>query len=388
MTRPCELSFPAPTESGSLAPQVAHPHVLIFSTLGHGSNEEDRIRSLLGHFDPEVFRFDRASKRRMFLRLLLKIYRTFPSLIVMEGTGLAGGLALILARLLFGCQYVVSSGDAVGPWVAGRVRFLGPLFGLYERILCKLAAGFIGWTPYLAGRALTFGTRRVMTASGWAPFLRSEKEQAADRIRVRRELGIPPGQLVVGLAGSLVWSRRYGYCYGWELVEAARRVRRSDVTFLIVGDGDGRLRLAARAAALPQERVIFTGRLRQDQLPAYYASMDVGSLPQSVDGVGSFRYTTKLSEYLASRLPVVTGQIPLAYDLDDGWLWRLSGDAPWTERYVAGLAELIDQLTPAELEAKRAAVPTAPPEFDHGRQVARATAFVNDLLAARTTSPE
>ena len=61
--------------------------------------------------------------------------------------------------------------------------------------------------------------------------------------------------------------------------------------------------------------------------------MDVASLPQSVDGVGSFRYTTKLSEYLAARLPVVTGEIPLAFDLDDGWMWRLPGDAPWEERY-------------------------------------------------------
>jgi hypothetical protein len=53
----------------------------------------------------------------------------------------------------------------------------------------------------------------------------------------------------------------------------------------------------------------------------------------SVDQVGSFRYTTKLSKYLAFGLPVITGQIPLAYDLDDGWIWRLAGDAPW----IAGI---------------------------------------------------
>lgn len=177
----------------------------------------------------------------------------------------------------------------------------------------------------------------------------------------------------------MVWTRRAGYCYGSELVEAAHRVRRPDVTFLLVGDGTGKPRLEARAAGLPPGRVVFTGRVPQAELPALYAAMDVGSLPQSVDRVGSFRYTTKLSEYLAMRLAVVTGQIPLAYDLDGGWLWRLSGHAPWTAEYVAALADMLDRLTPDELAAKRAAIPATPPEFDYATQAARTAAFVRDL---------
>jgi hypothetical protein len=109
--------------------------------------------------------------------------------------------------------------------------------------------------------------------------------------------------------------------------------------------------------------------------------MDLASLPQSVDAVGSFRYTTKLSEYLAACLPIVTGQIPLAYDLDGGWLWRLPGPNPWHPQYYRALADLLERLTPSELDMKRAAVPLCPPEFDRERQVARVTAFVQDLLA-------
>ena len=134
--------------------------VVAFSTLGHGSNDEARIRDLLRDVGCELFPFDRAHKVRMFRRLLLEMWRIRPDLVVMEGTGLAGGAALILARALFGQRYLVSSGDAVGPWVGTRSRLLGPVFGLYERMLCRLAAGFIGWTPYLVGRALTFGTPR------------------------------------------------------------------------------------------------------------------------------------------------------------------------------------------------------------------------------------
>ena len=42
----------------------------------------------------------------------------------------------------------------------------------------------------------------------------------------------------------------------------------------------------------------------------FLAAFDLASLPQSVDRVGSFRYSTKLSEYLAAGLPIVTSQIP------------------------------------------------------------------------------
>ena len=60
-------------------------------------------------------------------------------------------------------------------------------------------------------------------------------------------------------------------------------------------------------------------------MPDYLCAFDVGSLSQSVDPVGSFRYTTKLSEYLAVGLPVITGEAPVAYDLDEGYLWRVPG---------------------------------------------------------------
>jgi hypothetical protein len=356
------------------------PNVLAFANLGPGSNEEYRIRELLGRFNPEVVPFDRACKFRMFWRLLRVIRRVRPDLVVMEGTGISGGAALIVSRLLFGQHFVVSSGDAVGPWVGSRSRLLAPIFGLYERLLCRFAKGYIGWTPYLAGRALTFGCKQAITAAGWAPFVRSPEEQSADRARTRQLLDIPHDHLVVGIAGTMHWSNRHSYCYGRELIDAARLTSRETVTYLLVGDGNGRERLERLASGLPSRRVVFAGRVPQEELPAFYAAMDVGSLPQSVDGVGSFRYTTKLSEYLAFGIPIVTGQIPMAYDLDSGWLWRLPGRAPWDRRYVAALAGLIDRLSPEELTSKRSSVPVSMPEFDLKAQVARVEAFVNDLV--------
>ena len=138
--------------------------------------------------------------------------------------------------------------------------------------------------------------------------------------------------------GSLGWHERAGYCYGAELVRAAARVERDDVFVLVVGDGSGRAHLEEIAGERLGRSVLLPGAVPREEVPLALAAMDVGSLPQSVDGVGAFRYTTKISEYLAANLPVVTGEIPLAYDLDEGWLWRLPGDSPWDERYLAALA--------------------------------------------------
>jgi hypothetical protein len=112
--------------------------------------------------------------------------------------------------------------------------------------------------------------------------------------------------------------------------------------------------------------------------------MDVASLPQSVDRVGSFRYTTKLSEYLAAGLPIVTGETPLAYDLDDGWLWRLPGSAPWDGRYVSELGALMTRLDAAEIRAHRERVPRESPTFSRERQQRQVERFVRDILAARS----
>jgi len=353
--------------------------IVALATQGTGGDDEARLLTLLEDFPVSVVLFERGNRWRSFRVLLSAVLRRRPNLVVMEGTGLAGGLAIWLGRILAGVPYVVSSGDAVGPFVAAQRPMLGPLFALYERLLCRWSAGYIGWTPYLAGRALSFGAPRAMTAPGWAPFS-LVGTLAEARSRIRTQIGIDANDLVFGLVGSLAWTRRVNYCYGLELVRAFRRTNRPNLKVLIVGDGTGRARLEKEAGARLGQSIVLTGRVRRDEVPSYLAAMDVASLPQSVDQVGSFRYTTKLSEYLAAGLPVVTGQIPLAYDMGGDWLWRLPGNAPWDNKYIDALADLLAGITSKELHTRRAAVPKNPPEFDRARQIRRVTAFLNDLL--------
>ncbi len=357
--------------------------LLAFATQGAGGDDEARVRALLENFQVDIFPFDRRARLRTFLRLLAAIRRHRRHLIVMEGSGVAGGAAVLLGRLLFAASYVVSSGDAVGPFVAARLPLLGFIVSLYERLLCRAASGFIGWTPYLTGRAIGFGSPRAMTAPGWAPFSHASGELAHSRACMRAKLGIPADGLVAGIVGSLAWTKSVGYCYGLELVEALRRCPRPDAYAVIVGDGDGRKRIEQLAGEHLGTRIIFTGKVPRDQVCHYLAAMDIASVPQSVDRVGSVRYSTKLSEYLAAGLPVITGRLPMAYDLDEGWLWRLPGNAPWDDRYIDSLAKLIARVDARELMAKRCAALSKMREFDRGRQIARATDFISDLLADR-----
>jgi hypothetical protein len=358
--------------------------VLTVSTKGIGTNEDLRIRTLLENFTPEAFPYDPKMKLRSFRLLLARLARERPSLVCVEGTGIAAGLAVLLGSALFKIPYVISSGDAVGPFVASQSRIFGPAFALYERALCHCAAGFIGWTPYLAGRALTFGVRRAITAAGWAPREISEGELLQARREIRAHHGIPENAIVVGVAGSLAFAKRAKYCYGLDVVQALSRVRRPDIHGLIVGGGSGMAKLEVLAGPRLNRTIHIPGPVAYDDVFRYLAAMDLGMLSQSVDGVGSFRYTTKLSEYLAVGLPVVTSQIPIAYDIPGDWLWRLPGDAPWKSQFIDALANLLQTIDHEAIRRKREAVPRHHEFFDRSAQVARVTAFVHDLIEDQT----
>jgi hypothetical protein len=347
---------------------------LACASQGAGSEDEARLRALVGAFEAEFFAFDRADKPGSFFRLVQTMRVGGFGLFVLEGTGVAAGLAAILGRVLFGRRYVLSSGDAVAPFLAARMPLGWPVFFAYEWLLYACCDGFIGWTPYLVGRALTLGAPRGVTVPGWAPFERDAETLRREGAAVRAELGIAPEAMVFGIAGSLAWNSRVQFCYGMELVRAARLAGHA-ATVLIVGDGEGRAHVEAAAGDALGKTVFLTGRVPRERVPAYLAAMDVGSLPQTMDGIGSFRYTTKIAEYRAAGLPLVTSEIPMAYDLDDGAVVRLPGKTPWSLEYLAALAELMRS-------ARREGLPKGAggSEFARGPQLRRVTAFLEDLL--------
>jgi glycosyltransferase involved in cell wall biosynthesis len=371
-------TFATPLVESSKTPTI---RVLGIATQGAGGNDEARLRTLLRNFDAEILPFDRAFKRQMTVDIVRKIRTRQFRIAVMEGTGLSGGLALMIGRLTEGVPYVVSSGDAVAPFLSRLLPWSHPFAGIYERALYRLSDGFIGWTPYLVGRALTFGARRAITIPGWASFQRTPEQVDSARREVRSRLGIPQDAVVFGIAGSLVWNENLQYSYGLEMVRAMSLVTRPEIRVLIVGDGTGAPRLRELAGERLGKTIIMTGNVPRSAVPDYLAAMDIGSLPQSVDAVGSFRYTTKLPEYLSLSLPIVTGQTPLSYDFIDDWLWRLPGDAPWADVYIRSLAELMKTVTLEQIGKKRNNVGRLSHLFDENEQVIRATCFIKELCA-------
>jgi len=350
-----------------------------FATKGSGSNEAQRMEALLaGLPGAQELPFDKADKRGSFVRLWRAVKSARPDLLVMEGTGIAGGAVCLLARWLLGVRYVVSSGDAVGPFVRASHPVLGLAFGVYERLLCRFCAGFIGWTPYLCGRAMTFGAPKAVTAEGWVI---GSGGGGASRGDIRTRWGVPEEALVVGIVGSLVWNPRHQWCYGMDLVRAARMVDRPDLCVVVVGGGDGLPHLREAAGDLLGKRIFLPGPVALEEVMPALRAMDAGSLPQSVDGVGSFRYTTKLPEYFAARLPVITHQIPAAYDLGCGGIWRLPGRVPWGEVSHCALVDLLREMDRTMIAEKAAQLPTEGTiGFSLPQQSRRVAAFLEDLL--------
>ncbi len=360
------------------------PKICALATQGLSSGDGSRLRALVGDLDVVFVDVTRGSfGQRLLLTpwsVIREVRRVSPDLVLMEGTGIGGGMPLIVMRLLFGIPYVFSTGDAIGPYLASRWRALALPGSIYEHVLCRLAAGVIGWTPYLTGRAMSLGAPRAMTAPGWIP-QRPLEERQQDRVRVRAQLNIPAEALVIGIVGTLMWNKRYSYCYGLEIVNAVRRSARRDVIALVIGSGSGRRVLESEAGAELGERVRLIGPVPREEVPAYLAAMDIGSLPQSVDQVGGFRYATKLAEYVAAGLPVVTGQTAASYDLDTGWIWRISGDAPWDPTYLNSLVTMIEGVTSDEIDQKRRAIIDQPPDSHQRADGTRVSRFLLDVIA-------
>jgi glycosyltransferase involved in cell wall biosynthesis len=203
----------------------------------------------------------------------------------------------------------------------------------------------------------------------------------ADAAALRRHLGIPADDLVVGLIGSLRLSAGTGLCYGWDVVEASGLLRDEPVRALLVGDGSGLEKLRRRAAELGvADRIVFTGRVEHTQIPSYLSAMDVCVSTQSNDAVGQGRTTCKLPEYLACDRFVVATRVGTAADvLPDEMLLPYDGtvDRGHPQRLADKLRELVPRR--AELRAGAGTRALALERFDYDVLAPRLRTFLEDV---------
>ena len=126
--------------------------------------------------------------------------------------------------------------------------------------------------------------------------------------RLATELGIRDGEIVVGYISTFT-----GYEGITTLIDAAAELigRGRRVRVLLVGDGEERKALEARARTMGiADRVVFAGRVRHDQVLAYYGLIDVFVVPRTDDRVSRLVTPLKPYEAMATERALIVSDVP------------------------------------------------------------------------------
>lgn len=358
--------------------------ILCISTAGKGGQDELRMKRLASSLDAEITYYcvDRSVSRMVASQNLWQFLKSSKwDLVYQEGTGIVGGANLILAALLRKQPFVVSSGDPIGGYFRTTKGFMiGSIFEIYEYFLYQMSTGFIGWTPYLTGAALKMGAKRAVTVEGAVDLDIFHQYAQTRRVEIRQKYGIPENHVVCGVVGSLRWSTSQSYCYGYELVETLKHVKREDVSILIVGDGDGKSRLLQLVPETLRSRVIFTGRLPEEEVVDAINAMNIGFVTQSGE-LGRYRLSTKLPEYLACGVPVAMSPIAGFYDYTAAAGWALPDLHPASSEFHQRCAQWIDHLSWKDIaEKSEQSREIAHRYFDYAIVTEKFRTFIHSLL--------
>ncbi len=138
-------------------------------------------------------------------------------------------------------------------------------------------------------------------------------DPVADGLTARAELGIRPDDLVLFFMGWL-----YDFA---GVVEVAAGLQQAPphVRLLVVGDGDAYPELCRLRDAGLGDRLILTGRVPYDRIPALLATADVALLPFRRVPATEHIVPIKLYEYMAAGKPVIASLLPgVQRDIGEG----------------------------------------------------------------------
>ncbi len=201
-------------------------------------------------------------------------------------------------------------------------------YGYHGRLLTALFVGAERWAAIHTDRLVALTPREVRdhlelgigTAARFRVVhsgvdLEALAVDAGTGLRTRAELGLPASSVVVGTVGRLTAVKGQV-----DLVAAVAALGDPRIRLLLVGDGEERASLTARAAALGvRDQVCFAG-WRAD-VPRLLAAMDIFVLPSYNEGMGR-----ALVEAMGSGLAVIAtavGGVPAVVDSGvDGLLVR------------------------------------------------------------------
>lgn len=128
----------------------------------------------------------------------------------------------------------------------------------------------------------------------FSPDLRSDK--------IRADFGVGPDDFLVGYCGL------HGLAQGLEvIIDAAERLKdRSDIKFVMIGDGPTKSELLKKADDLKLSNLVFFDRRPKSQMPGILASLDVSLVPLLARFPGTM--PSKVYEALASATPPIVAK--------------------------------------------------------------------------------
>jgi rhamnosyl/mannosyltransferase len=217
------------------------------------------------------------------------LWRRPASCVVLHEPNPVAGTALFLhvpaARLI-----VWHHSDLLRPWWAPHT------YGRIQRALYRRAACVIVSSPILATRSsLVQEAQRVAVVPFGIPVERY-RETSALAEKLRRSIAGP----------RLLFVGRFVYYKGVDVLIDA--MAKSAGTLMMVGDGPLEPELRRRVAAHGLERrVLFLGRVADEDLPAYYQASDLFVLP-SVAKTEAFGVVQV--EAMAAGVPVISTSLP------------------------------------------------------------------------------
>lgn len=122
---------------------------------------------------------------------------------------------------------------------------------------------------------------------------------------------IPDDKFVVMFAGNVGESQDFD-----TLIAAAQQLRsRSDIMWIVVGDGRDRKRIMQKAATLDLPNVRFLGSFPQDLMPSFFACADVMLVSLRDEPIFRLTIPSKLQCYMASAKPILCSVGGVAGDI-------------------------------------------------------------------------
>lgn len=187
----------------------------------------------------------------------------------------------------------------------------------FSSFISKRTDGVIVPTEKIRRLLLSYGvTQDIYTIPSGLDLERfQEKTSEEDRILLKKKHGIPLDKKVVLFLGRVAKEKNVQ-----EILEYLKGMKREDFVFVIVGDGPYHETLQEEAKELG-EKVIFTGMVTREEVPAYYKLGDI-FVSASTSETQGLTYI----EALSSGLPALCREDPclegVILEGKNGWQFR------------------------------------------------------------------